>query len=81
MDQVTPRLHSEFFTLRLRIEDFLRSHFSDQIFQPLLNAAIAKYVEERRHPFRHYLLEELMRSPQAYHIVGDTGLENILSSE
>ena len=81
MDPVVPRLHSEFFTLRLRIENILREHLHDSVFQPILDAAIAKYVEESRYNFQHYLLDELRRHPHIYRIIDDVALEDILAGE
>jgi hypothetical protein len=83
MDRVIPRLHSEFFTLRLRIEDFFRNvaFIEDDEFRPILDTSTDNYVNDSKHPYHKYLLSELMLHPDLYRISIDNGLLEILETE
>jgi hypothetical protein len=69
--------------MRLRLEDFFRNvaQLEDSEFQPILDAAVDRYVQERRHQFHKYLLSELTLHPYINRISLDNGLLEILEVE
>lgn len=66
-----PRLHREFYNLRVRIENILRNKakIADDVFQPVLEFAVERYICEKAEPFQFYLLDEIQKTPSLYQLI------------
>jgi hypothetical protein len=80
MEQVPPRLHREFFDIIKRAEDIFeqKAKVSSQIYQPILESAISRYLHENRSPFQEYLLQELRKRLILYESLPSCALNELL---